>query len=123
MRSPGLALAALLALAAASAARGQDLAHGEAVFLSRCQMCHALDGPGQGPDLKGVVGRKAGGAADFNYSDPMSRSGLTWTPEILDRFLAAPSRMVPGSPMQAMVPDPAERRDLIAYLASLKGSP
>ena len=116
---PGSALAALLALAAASAARGQDLAHGEDVFLSRCQMCHALDGPGQGPDLHGVVGRKAASAPDFNYSGAMSRSGLTWTPETLDRFLAAPSKMVPGSPMQATVPDPAERRDLLAYLASL----
>ena len=117
---PGLTLAALLALGLATAARGQDVAHGESVFLARCQMCHSLDGPGQGPDLNGVIGRKAASAPDFNYSDAMTASHLTWTPETLDRFLTGPSRMVPGSPMQATVPDPAERRDLVAYLATLK---
>ena len=112
---------AVLGLAGAAYGQGgaPDPAKGEASYQSRCVMCHALDGPGQGPDLHGVVGRKAGTAPDFNYSSAMSASGLTWTPDQLDRFLTDPTKMVPGSPMQAQVPD-AERRDLIAYLASLK---
>lgn len=117
-------LAVGAALALVGAAQGQssqgDPAKGQAVFEGRCDMCHNLGGPGQGPDLIGVVGRKAATSPDFNYSQAMSASGLTWTPQTLDRFLTDPSKMLPDSPMQAMVPDPAERRDLIAYLASLK---
>ena len=118
-----LGLGALLALGLAAAATAQtapDLGHGESVFQSRCSMCHSLDGPGQGPSLIGVVGRKAATAADFNYSDAMKASGLTWTAPTLGAFLTDPAKMVPGSPMRTMVPDEAERRDLIAYLASLK---
>ena len=118
-----LGLSALLAAGLAAAAVAQtapDLAHGESVFQARCGFCHSLDGPGQGPDLNGVVGRKAATAPDFNYSAAMTASGLTWTAAQLDQFLTDPSKLVPGSPMQAMVTDAGERRDLIAYLATLK---
>ncbi|WP_249138035.1 c-type cytochrome [Phenylobacterium montanum] len=111
---------AALGIAGAAHGQGADIAKGEAAYQSRCVMCHSLDGPGQGPDLHGVVGRKAGTAADFNYSDAMTASGLTWTPDQLDKFLTDPTKIVSGSPMQAQVPDAQERRDLIAYLASLK---
>ncbi len=110
----------LTSLAAAQTPPAPDLTHGESVFQSRCSMCHSLDGPGQGPNLTGVVGRKAATSADFNYSEAMKVSGLTWTAPVLDRFLTDPAKMVPGSPMRTTVPDEAERRDLIAYLGSLK---
>ena len=113
-------LAAGLAAVATAQTPGPDLAHGESVFLSRCSMCHSLDGPGQGPNLTGVVGRKAATSPDFNYSDAMKAAGLTWDAATLERFLTDPAKMVPGSPMRAMVPDETERRDLIAYLGSLK---
>jgi cytochrome c len=50
----------------------------------------------------------------------MRASGLVWTPANLDRFVSGPTKLVPGTAMRAIVPDPVERRDLIAYLASLK---
>ena len=118
----GFAALALVGVAAAATAQtAPDLAHGESVFQSRCSMCHSLDGPGQGPNLTGVVGRKAATSPDFNYSDAMKASGQTWDAATLDKFLTDPAKLVPGSPMRAMVPDDAERRDLIAYLGSLKG--
>lgn len=113
-------LAGLMLAAVGGAAQAQDVAKGADVYQDRCGACHVLNGAGQGPSLVGVVGRKAGAVTGFNYSDAMKASGLTWTPANLDRFVSGPTKLVPGTAMRAMVPDPIERRDLIAYLASLK---
>ena len=102
------------------AAWAQDAAKGAEVYQDRCGSCHVLNGVGQGPSLVGVVGRKAASVQGFNYSDAMKASGLTWAPANLDRFLTGPAKLVPGTAMRATVPDPAERLDVIAYLASLK---
>jgi cytochrome c len=112
--------AAVLVVFAAAPALAQDAAKGAAVFQDRCGACHVLNGVGQGPSLIGVVGRKAGALPGFAYSDAIKASGLTWTPANLDRFVSGPTRLVPGTSMRAVVPDPAERADLIAYLGSLK---
>ena len=47
----------------------------------------------------------------------MKKSGLTWDPKTLDRFLTSPLETVPGTLMTyAGVPDAQERADLIAWL-------
>ncbi len=125
-----LILAALLAApiqAAAEAPHAQapgDPVHGRQVFAARCGLCHSA-GPdegeaGQGPPLAGVVGRKAASAAGFGYTHALKGSGLTWTPANLDRFLAGPSKLVPGTAMPIAVSDARIRADLIAYLAGVK---
>jgi cytochrome c len=95
---------------------------GEALFRQRCVACHSVD-PGKqtplGPNLRGVAGRKAGATA-FNYSPQLKRSGLTWTAAELDRFLAAPSRVVPGTRMPIGVPNAAERAALVGYLSATR---
>ncbi len=109
--------AAVLVLGLAPRANAADPVKGEALFQERCTLCHQLDVPGQGPPLKGVVGRKAGTVPDFPYTDAMKTSGVTWTPEKLDQYLAGPRDVVPGTAMIQSVPDPDERADLIAYLS------
>jgi cytochrome c len=111
--------AIFFAIAAASAggARAQG-ANGEDIFNTRCVMCHAPTGGGEGPSLKGVVGRKAASAPGFEYSPALKASGLTWTPAELDRFLTDPQKALPGTAMVVSVPDPAERAALIDYLKS-----
>jgi cytochrome c len=53
----------------------------------------------------------------------MRRSGLVWSEATLDRFLAAPTKVVPGTTMgYAGVDDPRERADLVAYLKAANGS-
>ncbi|MDR3506667.1 MAG: c-type cytochrome [Caulobacteraceae bacterium] len=120
-----LTLLVAAGLAWASGVRAQpaagDPAKGETIFQDRCGFCHVLEGPGQGPNLIGVVGRKAAGDPAFTYSPALKASGLTWSAGELDRFLTGPTDLVPGTSMRATIFDPAERRDLIAYLASLKG--
>ena len=113
---------AALALAA-SCATAADLKHGEEVY-SRCLACHALESDRVGPRHCGVVGRRAGSIAGFEYSKAMKNSGLTWKAKTLDRFIADPMKTVPGTTMTyAGVKDAAERADLIAYLEAAGRSP
>ena len=76
---------------------------------------------GIGPSLFGVVGRKAGAVADFHYSEANKASGLTWDEATLDRYIANPRAVVPGTTMPyAGLKNDAQRGDLIAYLATVK---
>ena len=66
-------------------------------------MCHVIGGVGMGPDLTGVVGRKAASVPGFNYTPALSSSGLTWTRANLDRWLTDPRALVPGTAMRVKV--------------------
>jgi cytochrome c len=119
-RTSFAALAGVVGLSLTAPAMAQDAVKGAGVYQDHCSACHVLNGIGQGPSLVGVIGRKAASLPGFNYSDAMKASGLTWTPANLDRFISGPTKLVPGTAMRAIVADPNDRRDLIAYLASLK---
>lgn len=124
MRRLAAALAGLLALAVGhTAAAAGDPAHGEEVYV-RCMACHALASDRVGPHHCGVVGRHAGRVPGFAYSDAMKRSKLTWNEKTLDRFIAKPMAVVPGTSMTYDgVPDPKDRADLIAYLSKASSGP
>ncbi len=95
---------------------------GEHLFEERCSLCHAVGdgaGGGQGPNLAGVLGRKAG-STNFAYSRALRTSGLTWDHDHLDRYLTNPRVAVPGTTMPVQVPDAEDRSELIAYLGTLK---
>ncbi len=119
----GLAFAALLAATGTASADGKP-ADGEKIFKRSCSACHvaAKDGPKRlGPPLFGVVGRKAGTVEGFRYSEANKKSGVTWTPEVLDKYLVNPKKFIPGTTMAfAGVRKDDDRADLIAYLATLK---
>jgi glucose/arabinose dehydrogenase/cytochrome c2 len=115
---------ALLVPLLATAAPKPSAARGESVFQTRCALCHTVEpgaGAGQGPSLRGVVGRKAA-STDFAYSPALRRWGQVWTPELLGKYLLLPGKLVPGTTMVQQVPDSRERSDLVAYLATLKAS-
>ena len=113
--------AAFAALLANTAVAG-DAARGERVF-ERCYACHSVD-PAEtelpGPNLAGVVGRRAARRDDFDYSPALreaGRRGLVWDEAALDAFLADPASAVPGTSMNFPgLRNEADRRDLIAYL-------
>jgi cytochrome c2 len=69
-----------------------------------------------GPVLGGVLGRKAGSVADYNYSAALRGAGFVWSADNLDRWLTDPQAFVPGAKMPIRVLDEPSRRDLIAYL-------
>jgi len=121
-----LALAALLAAPAAYAGNPKgDAANGKEIFMaSGCPACHSVtkeDDLKVGPNLVGVVGRKAGTTQSLlGPSENMKKYGVTWSAETLDEFLTNPSAKVPGTAMAGILTDPQQRADVIAYLATLK---
>jgi cytochrome c len=121
MKKLFLAVAAAGLLAAGSAS-AQDAAAGEKVF-AKCKACHSnVAGKNMvGPSLFGIVGRQAGTVAGFNYSEANKNSGVTWTTDKLDTYLTDPKAFMPGNKMAFPgVKDDAERKNLIAYLETLK---
>ena len=113
-----LLLAAVFTATAGLAWADGDAARGEKKF-EECHACHALerDKESVGPSLFGVFGRKAGEGADFRYSPAMKRSGITWTPQTVDAFVADPQATVAANRMPyAGMPDGGDRADLVAFL-------
>jgi cytochrome c len=110
---------ALVVVGAAGAALADgDAARGEKKF-GDCAACHATapGAAGVGPNLHGMFERKAGTLGDFRYSPAMKRSGITWTAQTLDAFLADPQKAVPANRMPyAGMTEAGDRADLIAYL-------
>ena len=109
--------------AAAVKAPSGDAAAGATAFNARCRACHGLGGIGSmiGPDLRGVYGAKSASSAYPKYSAALKASGLTWTEANMDTWLQGPGKMVPGSTMiLAPMPPPDVRKNIIAYVATLK---
>jgi len=116
-----IALALLLASPPLALAAG-DPARGEKIY-ERCAACHSLAHDRTGPRHCGLIGRRAGSVEGFEYSPAMKRSGIVWTRQSLDRFLAAPTKVVPGTSMgYAGIADARERAQLIAYLTAAGSS-
>lgn len=103
----------------AVAARACDAERGRSL-APLCEACHALTPGAQsisGPNLSGLIGRKAGTAAGYTYSRAMQDSGITWDRATLDRFLAHPAAAVPGTVMTFVgVKDGQDRADLVCHL-------
>jgi len=118
-----LASALITMVPATSFAVEGDAGRGERVF-QRCYSCHSVDPNDksklQGPSLHRIMGRPAAAIPDFEYSDAMrgkAAAGLVWDAAALDRFIADPESLVPGTRMTTPpLRDDQERADLIAYL-------
>jgi cytochrome c len=115
------AVALLAGVVRAGAAEGTD---GEAMFNNACRTCHTLrDGDNRlGPNLRGVVGRRAGSVAGYAYSPALAAADLVWDRTTLDRFVAAPDSVAPGNAMRPFggIASAEDRARLIAYLASVR---
>jgi cytochrome c len=122
MRLPAAVMASMVAIAAAPA-HAADAARGEQLY-ARCAACHALASDRVGPRHCGLLGRRAGSVPGFLYTDGMKNSKLVWDAKTLDRFLAKPLAVVPGTSMTYDgVPEARDRADLIAYLQNAGAGP
>jgi cytochrome c len=112
-------LAGLLSITLAQAAG--DAVEGKRLYDTRCLGCHGDDKTAGtiGPSLIGIIGRKAATGDSGVHSRPLMESGITWDAASLRKFLAAPSKDVPGTIMPVAVPSPQQIDDLIAYLRTL----
>lgn len=96
--------AATLAMPAMAQDAG-DPAKGESEF-KKCKACHMIQSPDGtdvvkggkvGPNLYGIVGRKAGTAEGFKYSDALLKlgeAGEVWTTEDLAGYITDPNKFV-----------------------------
>jgi cytochrome c len=120
------AAAALLALASLGADHARaagDAAKGKAAFVRQCAICHTVDqgGPNRfGPNLFGVLRRKAGTVAGFAYSRAFkATASWDWNADLVAGWIGAPGVMVPGTAMgvfQGVAQ--RDRDDIVAYLAT-----
>ena len=122
-----VALGALLVIAPVAGARAQDAAAGQRVF-NQCSACHTINQGGAnrvGPNLHGVIGRKAASVEGFRYSGPMKQKaeeGLVWTEETLQPYLRNPREVVPGTIMAYPgLRNEQQFKDLMAYLKQQSG--
>jgi len=92
---------------------------GATLFKQQCAVCHTLnlsEPMRQGPPLTKVVGRPAGKAEGFKYSDALSKADFAWDESRLDAWLTNPQAVVPGVVMAYRQAKPETRAAIIAYL-------
>lgn len=126
MRKSGLLWIGTAAVVVLSGpALAQDADKGKAAFDTQCGICHQVGPDAQnvvGPELNGIMGRKAASVEGFAYSPGMKKlgeEGFTWTETHLDAWIADPKAMLPDSPMSLTfqgIADEGGRADIIAYL-------
>jgi cytochrome c len=117
--------ASALACLAGAARAGGDPAKGKVAFVRQCAICHTVEKDGGnrfGPNLHGIVGKKAGTAAGYAYSSAFrTLANWDWTEDAIGGWMMDPGAMVPRTAMAAFQGiAERDRDDLVAYLATLK---
>lgn len=122
-------LAAAIALAAPAVASAEDVEAGKAQF-NKCKACHQI-GEGAknalGPQLNGVVGRKAGTVEGFTgYSEALKKKGeegFVWDDANLIAWIQGDDKVIAGNKMIfAGIKDAAEAANVVAYIKSAGGA-
>ncbi|MBR0682333.1 cytochrome c family protein [Roseomonas eburnea] len=119
-----MVMAAAVAMPGTGFAQSGDAAAGQRVF-NQCRACHTIDQGGRngvGPNLWGIVGRRAGAVEGFRYSANMrslAEGGLTWTEDRLRAYVQNPKSVVPtGSMSFPGLRNETQINDLMAYIAA-----
>lgn len=97
---------------------------GTEVFQTKCTACHSVEksaGQMMGPNLHGLMGRKAGSLPGFNYSVAMKSKDITWNSSTFEQFITKPQMYVSGTYMPfAGLKSESDRHNLDCYLSSQK---
>ena len=122
----GFAFVAVAGSASAQDAAG-DPAAGQRVF-NQCRACHVIENNGRngvGPNLHGVVGRRAASIDGFRYSANMrtlGEQGHVWTLDNLRAYLRNPKDVVPQGTMSFPgLRNDQQLNDILAYLRTQSG--
>jgi len=57
---------------------------------SKCKLCHSFDQGGKnkfGPNLSGILGKKAGSVEGYRYGDYLKNSDFTWNEENMKAWI------------------------------------
>jgi cytochrome c len=87
-----------------------------------CIACHTLspdEGNRAGPTLHGIFGRRIASLPGYNFSEPLKKMSIVWTPETVAKlFEVGPTAYTPGTKMPEQVIGSAEdRKALVEFLA------
>jgi len=91
-------------------------------LFQRCASCHTV-GPGAvngfGPQLNGILGRKAGSAAGYAYSPALRASRIVWDERSLAAFIRDSDKVVPGNKMRFFsFMSEKQALEIVAFLAA-----
>ena len=117
--SQALSLALMMTIGSAQAGEG-DAKRGADLYTQKCKACHSIDENSTGPRHRGIFGRRAGTLEGYEYSLALEDQDFDWDDQTLDAWLEDPSAVVPGNLMGMSVRSAQDRKDLIAYLKTLK---
>lgn len=89
-------------------------------LFARCTNCHEVGAGarnGFGPQLNGIVGRKAGSAPAYAYSPALKQAGFVWNEQKLVAFIRDSEKVVPGNKMRFLsFMSEKQAADIVAYL-------
>lgn len=94
---------------------------GAEVFRA-CIACHTLapdQGNKAGPTLSGIFGRRIATLPGYNFSEPLKKLDIVWTPETVSRlFEIGPAAYTPGTKMpEQVIGSDKDRQALVEFLA------
>lgn len=86
-----------------------------------CVACHTLspdEGNRAGPTLAGIFGRKIASLPGYNFSEPLKKMDIVWTPETVSKlFEVGPMAYTPGTKMpEQIIGSAADRKALVDFL-------
>lgn len=89
-------------------------------LFARCTNCHEVGAGarnGFGPQLNGIVGRKAGSAPAYAYSPALKKAGFVWNEQNLVAFIRDSEKVVPGNKMRFLsFMSEKQAAEIVAYL-------
>lgn len=96
-----------------------DASPEETQFKKSCGTCHIAEAGApirQGPNLWGVLGRKAATLGGFKFSDALKATDIVWDEMTLDQWITNAGKMVPGTTMMYRQRNAEKRLKIITYL-------
>jgi len=107
-------------LAAPASAPAQAQVDAGRRLSARCTNCHEVGAGarnGFGPQLNGIVGRKAGSAPAYAYSPALKQAGFVWNEQKLVAFIRDSEKVVPGNKMRFLsFMSEKQAAEIVAYL-------
>lgn len=92
-----------------------------AEIFRACVACHTLtpdQGNKAGPTLSGIFGRKIATLPGYNFSEPLKKLDIVWTPETVSKlFEIGPAAYTPGTKMpEQLIGSDEDRKALVQFL-------